>query len=157
MAHPIERIFNCIGPIDKQAARVIQKARPADVWMPKPKNADHMARSENVLRIGPIPKNCNGMENVVGKRRGTLTVVGYADPQPNRASGAAWVVRCDCGNYEHRSRILRWIGTQAHDMCSECRVRHYKSKGDWSPREKAHRSTLIAKQLNNQGRQGGTE
>lgn len=132
-------LLECSGPIDKQAARVIRKARPEDVWIPKIKETEHQRHSQNVLPTAPIPRAASQMKEVLGKRRDRLTVVGYAKEQNSRKP-AKWVVRCDCGNFEHRSSILRWLGTDARDMCLECRKRTFLTHGEWSSREKPDRN-----------------
>jgi hypothetical protein len=53
-----------------------------------------------------------------------------------------WVVRCDCGKYEHRTKILRWLGTDATDLCRECRRRTRILFRWWRPGEKATRATV---------------
>ena len=137
------KLEECTAPIDKNAYRVIRPARKEDVWLPKPKEARHIAHSENFIAVKPVPASCSHMESVVGKRRGRMVVFGYAAVQPERKNKkAAWVVRCDCGNFEHRSSILRWLGTDAPDMCTECRNREFKTRGEFFPREKAKRETL---------------
>jgi hypothetical protein len=139
----MEKLLDCSGPIDKNAARVIRKARPEDVWIPKANAFDHIRHSENVLQTKPIPLASIQMAEIIGERRDRFTVIGYAADQ-NKNKPAKWVVRCDCGNYEHRSRILRWLFTEAPDMCVECRLREYLTKGYSLPREPAIRRLVEA-------------
>lgn len=62
---------------------------------------------------------------LVGKRIGRLTVIGIRE-EPKRFTGgtkrkARWVVRCDCGRYEHRlAKALREPKLPDRAMCSEC-------------------------------------
>jgi hypothetical protein len=70
-----------------------------------------------------------------------MTVLGYAATQGGKKQGAKWVVRCDCGNHEFRSHIIRWLGTEAPDMCRECRTRIYRMRGETFPKEPAKRAT----------------
>ena len=141
-----EKLLQNPLPIDRVAARVVKKAKPEDQWRPMPKTVDyHHVVPGSVLRCAPLPKTApQSLLALVGARRGRVVVLGYAAEQLDKHSSARWVVRCDCGNHEYRSRILRWIGTKADDMCRECRTRIYKLRGEWAPREKAERATLAA-------------
>lgn len=130
-------------PVNKTAHRVIKPAAPEDVWAPIVKT-DHRAHSREVLNIRPIPAAAAHMQSVIGKKRDRLTVIGLYGADESTKKSKAWVVRCDCGNYETRSTILRWIGTHAPDMCLECRARVWKKGGQWSPSVKAVRDTKEA-------------
>lgn len=137
------KLEECSGPIDKNAYRVIRPARKEDVWLPKPKESVQIAHSENFLKVSPIPKGCEHMSSVLGKRRDRMVIFGYSADQPKgKNAKASWVVRCDCGNFETRTQILRWLGTSAPDMCRECRNRAFltNEKSIFS-REKAARET----------------
>jgi len=121
-------------PIDRVAARVIKKAKPENQWRPLPRVWDDNAFSAEVLRTKELPKAApKELRNLVGRRRDRLTIVGFAEDQPTgkNASGR-WVVRCDCGNYEGRSHILRWLGTAGTDHCIECETRRRKRKTTWA-------------------------
>lgn len=127
-------------PINRDAAKVVRKASKDDVWMPSIVVLDHTQHSPNVLPTKTPPPNAD--TSVIGKRRDRMVVVGYAASQPKgKYKNARWVVRCDCGNYEHRTKIFRWLGTDCVDMCLECRKRTYLTKGDFSPREAVPRAT----------------
>lgn len=131
-------------PIDRVARRVTNKAKPEHLWQPLPKPVERIAHSRTVIATcePPTAMPCTQLARIIGGKRGRLTVVGYAAEQ-GTAQLTKWVVRCDCGNYEIRTRILRWLGTEADDMCSECRNRRHKIKqGEehWS-REPAKRKT----------------
>ncbi len=130
-------------PIDRLARKVVAKAKPENVWMPSVYVDENTKHSRNGLAIKRIPSNAD--HTLLGRRRDRLTIIGYAADQPaGKHKPARWVVRCDCGNYEHRSSILRWLGTDAPDMCLECRKRTYITKGEYSPREPAKRATKEA-------------
>lgn len=134
-------------PIDRVAARVVKKAKPEDLWRPMPKPTQHIVPVGAVLAVQPIPRaallGTPGLQDVPGRRRDRMTVIGYAaDQEAGSTNPAKWVVRCDCGNYEHRVRIFRWLGTDAMDMCRECRNRTYKMRGNWTQRDKAARETV---------------
>lgn len=131
-------------PINRVAARVVKKAKPEELWAPKPRGADHIVESSEFIPVGPLPKGApKELLNLIGKRRDRMVVVGYAKDQGVRSDSAKWVVRCDCGSYEQRTRIVRWLGTKAPDMCRECRKRQYIKNGGHSicDRDKAERLT----------------
>ena len=132
-------------PIDRVAARVTKAAAANELWAPKPRPYAGFAESAEVLRTAPLP-NCapRKLLALTGKRRGRMVIVGYAADQGGAAGKTKWVVRCDCGRYEHRTRILRWLGTDAPDLCRECRHRTYKLFGQWWSGEKAARATAPA-------------
>jgi len=138
-------------PVDRMAQRVVKAARKEDLW-DVPVHPDAFKKfSREMLPVAPIPpvswRNPQ-FRDPTGLRRGRLVVLGYAAEQGGKKKGARWVVRCDCGNYEHRNMIFRWAGTQAPDMCIECRTRSYKKNGNkspWSP-EPAVRATVAAKE-----------
>lgn len=120
-----------LGPaaVNSTAHRVVKPAAPQNVWSPKPGPMPHHRISDVPLATAPIPRAAPApMRELVGKRRGRMTIYGYAADQGGGVS-AKWVARCDCGNYEHRTRILRWLHTQADDMCAECLVRRKLTHG----------------------------
>lgn len=123
-------------PINRVAARVIKRAKPEDVWLPRVEAVEHIKHSTNALPTSPIHHQApTEIRNVIGRRRGRFTVVGFGVQDGSRRSGnknACWVVRCDCGNYEHRTRVLRWLSTECDDMCIECAHRKAKIKTDFS-------------------------
>ena len=116
------------------AARSVRPASSLDKWAPKLKPMANYTGSNNVLRVAPMPKSMpDNVRACVGKRRDRLLVMGYAEDQGTAKGQAKWVVRCDCGNYEHRTRILRWLGTHCGDMCRECQRREYIKAGGYTP------------------------
>ena len=130
-----QKLLSTPLPVDRVAARVTRKARPENLWQPAVKEVESKAFSREVIATQPPPSEMRAevlAEIFRLKRRDRLTVVGYSAKQPPASSGkgAKWVVRCDCGNYEERTRILRWLGTDATDMCVECCVRA-KKKAPW--------------------------
>ncbi len=132
-------------PIDRVAARVVRAARPEHLWRPMPKDATSRAFSTIQLEVAPLPREApKNLYDLIGKRRDRFVIVGYAKEQGAPKQQARWVVRCDCGNYEHRKRILRWLGTDAQDMCAECRNRTFKLRGEWASPIPATRSTSRA-------------
>jgi hypothetical protein len=138
-------------PIDRVAYRVTQTASPEELWRPMPKSLPQgMVISSNALPVKPLDwatLNSNpALATLPGKRRDRMTIIGHAADQPGDDKPARWVVRCDCGNHEHRTKVLRWLGTNAPDMCVECRTRVYKLKGEWNQRDPATRATATAPQ-----------
>lgn len=139
-------------PIDRVARRVTKKSAPENLWQPPVRIMDHNRFSREIIRTGPLPKAApKELHGLIGKRRGSMVIIGYAEEQPKgRCSRAQWVVRCDCGNYEGRSRILRWLGTVAPDFCLECCRRAYlkSGNGEYSPRAAASRNALKLDEIN---------
>lgn len=122
-------------PIDRVAARVVRKAAPDDVWETTPSIEDTRAHSQNALEAcsPPAAIQRDVIAKLIGAKRGRLTVIGYAkDQNPNPKASARWVVRCDCGAYEHRTRILRWLEFPGDDMCRSCMDRRYRTLGKWT-------------------------
>lgn len=141
-----EKLLQNPLPIDRVASRVVRAAKPEELWRPLPKEVPHATPVGTILATAPIPwATLNGkpeLAELPGKRRGRMVIIGYADYQGSKKQGARWVVRCDCGNYEHRAKVLRWLGTDAPDMCRECRTRTYKLRGEWASRDKAARTIV---------------
>ena len=130
-------------PIDRLARRVVAKAKPEDLWSPKPNGVDEACQVA-VLRTAKLPSTApRDLLGLIGFRRGRMTLLGYAEQQASSKSAPAkWVARCDCGNYEHRIRIRRWAATVDEDMCHECQKRRFLlGKEEWA-KQKAHRPTV---------------
>ena len=146
MSEPVaQRLLNTPLPVDRVARRVTRKARPENLWQPMPKTGPLvpiLSREIIATVPPPIAMQLEVLAKIARARRDRLVVVGYAKGQKKTGNGAKWVVRCDCGNYEIRTNILRWLGTDALDMCGECRKRAYKIKGEWSNRLPAYRATV---------------
>jgi hypothetical protein len=111
-----EQLLETPMPIDRVARRVTKKAKPEHIWAPAFTVPEQTKFSKEVLPTIQIPKSALSKTNIEGS------------PKKN----AKWVVRCDCGNYEHRCRIVRWLGTKADDACLECRERDYRKRGKWN-------------------------
>lgn len=132
-----------LGPaaVDGTAKRVIKPASPQGVWQPELKQHSKHKLSSTALPTAPIPRAApKALHDLIGKRRGRLIIMGYAAQQGAKEQQAKWVVRCDCGNFEHRTRILRWLNTQADDMCTECQRRRYVTRGPHPAQPKAERA-----------------
>lgn len=139
-------------PIDRVAARVVKKAKPENLWRPMPRVWDDNAFSTEVIRTKELHDSApQELRNLIGRRRDRLTIVGFAEEQPTgKNSSGRWVVRCDCGNYEGRSHILRWLGTPGTDHCIECEVRRRKRKISWDgekDKPPIHRKALTLEDL----------
>lgn len=133
-----QRLMRTPLPINRTALRVVMPAFQEDIWQPEPKKITRPF-SRNAIAIQEPPIDA---PHIIGKRRDRLTVIGYAAEQSESKNTTRWVVRCDCGNYETRKRILRWLGTDAPDFCTECQVREFKKRGEWFPRSPAVRTTI---------------
>jgi hypothetical protein len=144
----MERLLETPIPIDRVAARVFQGAHVDNKWAPQHTRVKTRPFSNNIIPMSPIP---NGMQKEIieaiknNPRRSRMVVVGYAKKQGAKDKPAKWVVRCDCGNYETRNRILRWLGTDAFDACTECRDRMFRTREgkDIFDREPAARKTCL--------------
>jgi len=104
-------------PVDKKAATVISNSS-------EERASVFYGSSSNLPWSHPIPTVpvIDGMEDLSGKRVGSLTVIGRIDPSIMRSKryGSYWLVRCDCGNYHKRlSRAIK-NPKNKNDMCYEC-------------------------------------
>jgi hypothetical protein len=74
-------------------------------------------------------RGCKKSDDLTGKTKGLLTVVGYAaeesrfqglgmQPRGARARGSKWVVRCVCGVYA--TRMGKRFRKPGWDACSQC-------------------------------------
>lgn len=125
-----QRLMRSPLPINRTALRVVRPALQEDIWQPEPKREAAKQFSSNFIATQELPMNA---PDIVGLRRGRMTIMGLAAEQSESRLRTRWVVRCDCGNYETRKRILRWLGTEAPDMCDECRIRTHRISGGRSP------------------------
>lgn len=80
-----------------------------------------------IARIPALAEGTPNFQNLIGVRKGWLTVVAYAgSSRPNQralgtkgAGGARWIVRCVCGRYELRR--TRALGPKSNsDRCGPC-------------------------------------
>jgi hypothetical protein len=128
-----EKLLQKPLPIDRVAARVVRAAKPEHLWRPMPKDVRTAPPVDAILRVARTPLEAVRAKpellTLPGRRRDRMVILGYAAEQGSKNQKARWVVRCDCGNYEHRTQIFRWIGTDAPDMCRECRNRAHKLRG----------------------------
>lgn len=72
--------------------------------------------------------------DLVGARIGRYVVLGLADRPKTSGKAAVWVIRCACGNYEHRraAPIRRQMEgtdeTDNRDCCTECAGRRRRER-----------------------------
>lgn len=104
------------SPANRSAATVTSKGTH---YVPDMKIAEHIVHSDAPLPMKPLPNDPSCVD-LRGVKYGRLTVLGMADTKRgNGSNGGAWVVRCACGDYEHRTtRAIR----RAHpeDRCKVC-------------------------------------
>jgi hypothetical protein len=115
-------------PINKDAYRIIKKAKRDDVWENPYKAPATASFSKNVLKVVKPTKSIvvNGVyEKLIGKRRGKMVIVGLAPKTNGPGECGRWVCRCDCGNYETRRTPERWLKVEHSDSCQECQKRDY--------------------------------
>ena len=116
-------------PINKTAARIISGGTH---YEQKLNPAAHIAHSDCPLPIKPIDvkrRRDPCFVNLLGKKTGRLTVIGLADfKHKDKTKSATWVVRCACGNYEHRSSKAIKNPNNVDDACRFCRDWQFKQK-----------------------------
>lgn len=128
-------------PINKTAALVTNKGVH---FRPKINKNGSRLIWEIQPPIKPVPDNAN---NLVGLRKGRLTVIGILDKKllsiNRKCSHSWWVVRCDCGNYSiRRSKSLlkkhnESIPYGPHLMCHVCdKKEELKERGSFQKQYK---------------------
>lgn len=69
----------------------------------------------------PMKRVPSDAEDLTGRKFGRLTVVGLGDTKRGNGSvGGSWVVRCACGDYEHRRRKAILNPENTGDKCRVC-------------------------------------
>lgn len=106
-----------LAPLDAKAAKVLGGGVH---WTPSIKNpANYVREEEGVLPIRPVPLatiNSAQFEDLTGKRFGRFVVKGLGV----LTKPARWVVRCDCGAYEHRKTNALKTLPADRLCCSHC-------------------------------------
>lgn len=103
-------------PANQQAGKIIGKG--GDVWKPEIKYPPGFVREEvGALPFRNPPPNTL---NLMGQRFGSLVVLGLQAEPRKGGTKAAWVVRCDCGAYEHRKAKTLTKGDPKRWHCSNC-------------------------------------
>lgn len=143
--HFVERLRTSVA-INKQASLVVAKAWG---WWNKQKNPDHL----QFLSSGPqvVVQPClrsppYNVPNMTRWKKGSLDVVGYIDNIEKRrvgwSGGGNWVVRCECGRYEHRTgpQLRKKAKKEYIDACSWCKgvwaeyvKNEHEKTGIWPP------------------------
>lgn len=104
------------SPLDATAARVTSQGTH---YEPKVAYAEHK-HWDTPPPMKPLPNNPT-IRNMVGRKFGRLTVVGLGDTKRGTgSSGASWVVRCACGDYEHRKTKAIENPLNSEDRCRKC-------------------------------------
>jgi len=115
-------------PVDGTARRVLGKGVE---WAPNLKEQKGYVRNETAPP--PMRKVVPGNLDLTGQRFGRLVVLGLGATKNQKCGhpqAAAWVVRCDCGAFEHRTaKALRKPGDPDRHMCLHCtRLEYLKKK-----------------------------
>ena len=104
-----------LAPLDAKSARVLGGGIH---WTPKLVQPDNYVREEE----GALPtrRPLPGSLDLTGQRFGKFFVKGLSATAKQGNTPAAWVVRCDCGAYEHRkAKALRSMPSDKLH-CSHC-------------------------------------
>lgn len=96
-------------PIDRTAHRVVQRGTHYEF---KPLGE---AFSDLPLPTRPWPHGVPRTTDLAGKKFGRLTVIGMA---PKGGKSSAWVVKCECGAYTHRTAKALVGGYDSR--CTQC-------------------------------------
>lgn len=109
-----ERVYSSV-PVNKLAARVVSKPEFEDDIEYNTINRIH---SDSPLPIEQI-KVSNPTHILTGKRFGHFVVQG-AFPLINSNVNRRWVVKCDCGRYEARTRKCLLRNSDNGNCCVKC-------------------------------------
>lgn len=110
--------FATARPVNRQAAMTLT-ARGIS-WKPQLKQADHLARHDAPPRCMETWKLSEASQAVIGTTFGRFTVIGALDKE-NSQGRRLFVVRCQCGAYEERTRKAATNPANNEDACRECR------------------------------------
>lgn len=125
------------APINKDAA--VARDGKGEGFEPKLKDAADRVHSDTPL---PTRKPLKGSPDYSGQRSGRLVVVGLSAEIKQGDRPAAWVVRCACGNYEHRTAKSINNPRNVDDCCRPCRqVEYLKRRAAHGTRLKAPADT----------------
>jgi hypothetical protein len=118
-------------PLNKTAALVTGKGVH---WEPRKKIVNEWDVSSDVpLPTRDFPKTSDPVSNLTGLRVGRLEVKGLSANHTQSKTGAAWVVRCTCGQYEIRRTKFLKTGDPERAMCIRCNYIAELKKGKVSP------------------------
>jgi len=131
MKSATERLPECSGPIDRQAAAGLAFEKP------------DISPSKDCPTLLPFTlKDIRGRvktraEDITGWRRDKIVVVGLVEwgtitkKHKTGLSNSKWTVRCDCGMYETRRYKVFYEGALSSrpDMCQKCNDDRAESLG----------------------------
>jgi hypothetical protein len=103
-----------LSPQGVTAAKVLGKGVHWKPMLHVP--AGFVREEEGTLPTRPIPFSMKAHEDLTGKRFGKFVVKGLGIP----SKPARWVVRCDCGAYEHRKTNALLTIPVERSQCSHC-------------------------------------
>ena len=106
-----------LAPLDAKAAKVLGGGAKWKPFFAEKPTTGFVREEEGILPTRPVPSTMGF--DLTGQRFGRFIVKGLA-PKKDSNSPAAWVVRCDCGAYEHRkTKALRTLPADQL-LCSHC-------------------------------------
>lgn len=115
-------------PLGADARRVVYIPRD-DRMACKPDKKIAQAHWDAPPATKPVPW---GAPNLIGRTFGRFKVVGYLDSLKD--GGAAWLVRCACGRYEHRRSRAVLNPKNKADCCQPCRHVFHLKRTDYRVR-----------------------
>lgn len=113
------------APLNKDAA--LARDGRGENYEPNCRINPGSAHSDTPL---PTIRFGGGGENLTNVKFGRMTVIGVAKDTRQNDRGRAWVVRCACGNYEHRRTKAIRNTANANDCCTKCRHLEYLKRRD---------------------------
>lgn len=119
--------FATARPVNRQAAMTLS-ARGIH-WKPKLKEVEHFAQHDAPPRCMDPRSLSLESQAVIGTSFGRFTVIG-ALAKENSAGKRLFVVRCQCGGYEERTRKAATNPANSDDSCRECRQLAYIKRRD---------------------------
>lgn len=104
------------APLDRQASTVRDGSGEHDT--PRRLPNENYVHSETPLPVrAPLPNSVD----LTGRGLGRMVVIGLAPPKGGRNVKAAWVVRCACGRFEHRTaKYICNPAANADACCIQC-------------------------------------
>jgi hypothetical protein len=110
--------------LDTTAAKVVARGTH---YEPKINYANH-EHWDSPPPMKPLPADAN-CPDLRGAKFGRFIVIGLGDTKRGSGSaGASWVVRCACGDYEHRTKKAILNPRNIEDKCRNCRDWEVKKK-----------------------------
>ncbi|HAO01687.1 MAG: hypothetical protein Tp170SUR00d2C46354221_38 [Prokaryotic dsDNA virus sp.] len=102
----------------------------------------------------PKPKMPATAKDYAGMRNGRMTAFFWFRESPSKTS-SIWVVKCDCGRYEFRKKIGRWIKgyKDGNDMCEICEREREMLTGRTSKENEGKRRLRFIEKMRTKGLQ----